>query len=302
MHTLYNTLTYLVLPWAVLRLLWRGVINRRYWKHCGERFGFVTSVPVTGTCRVWFHAVSVGEVQAAVPLVSALLRAQPDCEVWLTTTTPTGRERVKQALGDRVRLSYVPYDTPDAVARFLARITPHVLVIMETEIWPNLIAMSVARQLPVVLVNARLSARSHAKYQRFAGLVEGTFGQISACAAQTDADAERLVSLGIHRERVKVTGSIKFDVRIPPSVRERGAVLRRIWGVDRSVFIAASTHEGEEAVVLGSFADILERHPKALLVLVPRHPERFARVAALARRRGYVTVQHSDAPVACADA
>ncbi|NKC14454.1 MAG: 3-deoxy-D-manno-octulosonic acid transferase [Gammaproteobacteria bacterium] len=301
MRVLYSAALYLAMPAVLARLGWRGLGNPGYWQHLGERFGYVRGVPKMGR-RVWFHAVSVGEVHAAIPIILALTGARPELEVWLTTMTPTGRERARQVLGDRAVITFVPYDVPGAVARFVRRATPDLLVIMETEIWPNLIAACERWQIPVVLANARLSERSQAGYRRLSSLARETLNRLSVCTAQTQADGARLVELGLPAQRLMVTGSVKFDVAIPASVRERGQALRRLWGTDRGVLIAASTHEGEEALVLRAFARVLDTYPSTLLVWVPRHPERFGRVAALARRQGFKTVLHSQAPRDCAHA
>lgn len=289
---LYTLILYLLTPFVLLRLLWRGLRAPGYWQRWGERFGFV---PVREEgAPIWVHAVSVGEVQAAAPLLQALLRCYPELPVMVTTTTPTGSEQLRGQFGTRLEHVYMPYDLPGAVARFLDRIRPRLVLIMETEIWPNLYHACARRGLPVLLVNARLSARSAAGYRRVWPLTAATLASLYGIAAQTRADADRLIALGAIPSRVRVTGSIKFDMKIPASLTEQAAALRREWGVQRPVWIAASTHEGEDEQILEAHRDIRRRFPNALLVLVPRHPERFARVVALCREQGWETLLRSE--------
>jgi 3-deoxy-D-manno-octulosonic-acid transferase len=298
---LYSAIHYLALPYIFLRLAWRGHRDPGYWERWGERFGRITPLP--GDQRtLWVHAVSVGEVQAAVPLVRALRSGAPDLRIVVTTTTPTGRERVQQALGDSVLHRYAPYDLPGAVRRFLARVRPRLVIIMETELWPNILHQCARRRIPVLLANARLSEQSAASYRRVAATAAGMLASVSCIAAQTREDAARLVSLGALPERVRVTGNTKFDVRLPASLSEEAQVLRRCFGVDRGVWIAASTHDGEEQQVLRAFEQVRAAFPDTLLVLVPRHPTRAVSVTALARKLGHVTAVRSHSPLSCADA
>jgi 3-deoxy-D-manno-octulosonic-acid transferase len=298
---LYSALHYLALPFIFLRLAWRGHRDPGYWERWGERFGRVPPLP--GDQRtVWIHAVSVGEVQAAVPLVRALRSGGRDLRIVVTTTTPTGQERVRQALGNSVLHRYAPYDLPASVRRFLARVHPQLVIIMETELWPNILHQCSRQRIPVLLANARLSERSAASYRRVASTARQMLASVSCIAAQTQQDAARLVSLGARPERVRVTGNTKFDVRLPASLGEEAQVLRRCFGVDRGVWIAASTHDGEEQQVLQAFETVREALPDSLLVLVPRHPDRAASVAALARKSGHVTVTRSESPASCVDA
>ena len=279
-------------PLVLLNLTRRGFRNRAYWRRWGERFGHGA---LPRDCPVWVHAVSVGEVQAAVPLVRLILERYPGLRVVVTTTTPTGSERVRAAFDHEVEHVYAAYDLPGAVGRFLDRARPRLAVFMETELWPNTQRLCAERAIPVVLANARLSERSARGYSRFPGVVGPMLGRIGAIAAQGPRDAERFLALGVPRERVQVTGSLKFDVPLPASLREQAEALRRQWGVDRSVWVAASTHEGEEKRILDAFDRLLQHCPGSLLVLVPRHPERFARVLALARRMGFRVVQRTRA-------
>jgi len=299
LRAIYSGLHYLLVPGLVAYLAWRGLRNRGYWSRWGERFGFVR--PPAGRSTVWVHAVSVGEVQAAVPLVRALKTRHPELGVLVTTTTPTGAEQVTRALGREAEHRYVPYDLPGAVGRFLDRVDPVLAVILETEFWPNMLHACARRSVPVVAANVRLSARSAAGYRRIGALTREMLAHVRVIAAQTAADAERIAALGAPPERIHVTGSVKFDVRLPASLREEAQALRRLWGVDRGVWIAASTEEGEDELILDAHRRVLERFGDALLVLVPRHPERFAKVAALCRRRGYRTARRTEKPCSCAE-
>jgi 3-deoxy-D-manno-octulosonic-acid transferase len=297
---LYSLILYLLIPFALARLAWRGLRAPGYWQRWGERFGFI---PVhEGPAPIWVHAVSVGEVQAAVPLLRALLKRYPEVPVLVTTTTPTGSEQLRSLFESRVSHVYMPYDLPGAVARFLGRAQPRLALIMETEIWPNLYHACARRNVPVLLINARLSARSANGYRRVRGLTAATLACLRGIAAQSRADADRLIGLGAAPERVRVTGSIKFDMKVPASLTEQAAVLRRDWGMQRPVWIAASTHDGEDELILEAHRQIRARFPSALLVLVPRHPERFARVAAQCREQGWATVLRSEQVPTPADA
>lgn len=297
MRRAYTLLLYLLVPLIVLRLAWRGLREPAYWRRWPERFGFIakgTEPREAQRITVWIHAVSVGEVQAAIPLVRALLARFPQLDMVVTTMTVTGAQRVQASLAGHVRHYYIPYDLPGAVQRFLTRIRPQLSIIMETEWWPNLFHYCHALDIPIVLANARLSERSARGYRRLRRLTAATLAKVNVVAAQTHYDAQRLIALGADRQHVHITGSIKFDIKLPASLREEAAVLRRSWGVERAVWIAASTHEGEERQVLDAFALVKQSVPQCLLVLVPRHPERFAKVAALCHKRGLATVLRSE--------
>lgn len=298
MRQIYSLVHYLLMPGALLRLAWRATTNRSYRDRWWERFGFSPEIE-DAERSIWVHAVSVGEVQAALPLVHALRERAPKLPIVVTTSTPTGRDRVLRALGTQVTHRYAPYDLPGSVRRFLDRARPQIAIIMETEIWPNILHQCRRRSIPVVLANARLSMRSASAYRRIARIVRRTLMDATAIAAQSRDDADRLIELGAPSERVHVTGSVKFDVRLPPSLTEEAQVLRRQWGVERSVWVAASTHEGEETQVLDAFHRVLSMIPDCLLVLVPRHPERFGAVSSLCRRRGYTTVRRSRSSGPC---
>jgi len=290
MRLIYTPLLYMMLPFVLLRLLWRSSKSPEYGKRWGERMGFLSGKPAPG--GVWIHAVSVGEVQAIEPLVKHLQQHWPALSLTITTSTPTGSERVRLLFGQDVFHVYYPYDLPAAVRCFLDRIQPRLLVMVETEIWPNMLRLCRERQVPTLLANGRLSARSARRYGYLRKFSRRVFGMIDGVAAQSEADARRFIDLGVPRERVRVTGSIKFDMRIPARVQEQTQVVRRVWG-DRPVWVAASTHEGEEELVLAAHRKILAQIPSALLVLVPRHPERFERVAMLVQRLGFSLLRRS---------
>lgn len=291
MRRAYSLLLYLLVPAVIVYLCWRGWRSPGYWRRWRERFGWVTPLAER---PIWVHAVSVGEVQAAIPLIRALRTRFPWQKILVTTLTPTGAQRVQASLAQDVIHCYAPYDLPGVVRRFLARTRPRLALMMETELWPNIAHYCRRADIPLVLANARMSERSARGYRRVARLTKETLEQFSAVAAQTTQDAQRLIDLGASAARVHVTGSIKFDVKLPASLREEAAVLRRLLGVERAVWIAASTREGEEKYVLDAYAMVKQALPHALLVLVPRHPERFAKVAALCHKHGYTTVLRSE--------
>lgn len=289
-RSLYSALLYLTTPIVLARLLLRSRRAPSYRRRWAERFALIPSVPDR---PIWIHAVSVGETVAATPLIERLLEQHPGIPIVITTTTPTGSQRVRALLGNRVLHYYAPYDLPDVVARFFRRIQPRLVIIMETEIWPNLLAVARRRGTPVVLANARLSARSAAGYRRMACLLRSALGAFHTIAAQSEADARRFRALGAPAKRVQISGNIKFDLEIHSACITAGRELRAAFGLQRPVWIAASTHQGEETLVLEAQRDICARFPQALLILVPRHPERFATVAALCRRHGMETARRS---------
>lgn len=284
MHAAYNWLLRLLLPYVLLRLLWRGLRNPAYWRRIPERFGFVAPLPAPRP--IWIHAVSVGEVRATIPLVRELTERYPDHPLLITTMTPTGSAQVTQLFGGKLAHCYAPYDYPAAVRRFLDRTQPVMAIVMETELWPNIFHLCQRRSIPVFVTNVRMSAASMRKYQRFASLARATLQQVNRFAAQSPADAQRLCTLGAAPETIEVTGSIKFELNAGASLREAAEVLRIGWGQDRPVWLAASTREGEEEMVLAAFAQLKKqaRFANMLLVLVPRHPERFAAVARLCKK------------------
>jgi len=282
---------YLMVPLFIWRLIRRGFNAREYWQRWGERFGYSDQPELMDS--IWVHAVSVGEVQAAVPLIKYYLEQENARPVVVTTMTPTGSSRVKKLFGDRVYHVYAPYDLPDAVNRFLNRINPVKVIVMETEIWPNMITWCYKRNVPLILANARLSERSARGYRRVPRLGRLALRRIRSIAAQSEADAQRLISIGAEQEQITVTGSIKMDVDLPASLREQGEVLRRRLGMDRTIWVAASTHEGEEEQVLRAYKQVRQNIPGCLLVLVPRHPERADVVEALCQRDSYEVLRRS---------
>jgi 3-deoxy-D-manno-octulosonic-acid transferase len=297
---LYSLLWWLALPIVLGRLWWRGRKEPGYRAHWAERLGFYGKRR-PGPSTIMVHAVSVGETRAAEPLVEALLEQWPDCRILLTHMTPTGRATGRALFakhGERVIQSYLPYDTGFMVRRFLRHFAPRACILMETEVWPNLVALCGAARVPVALVNARLSERSLRRGQRFGKLMTDAARAITLAAAQTEPDAARIRSLGA--PNVAVTGSIKFDVVAPAAALQTGAWLRARLG-DRPVLLCASTREGEEALILDAWLRMPERPAGMLLALVPRHPQRFDDVARLVESRGLALQRRSqlgDAPVA----
>ncbi len=292
MRYLYTVLFTLLIPLYLLRLYWRGFKSPAYRERWHERFGLFDDP--TRQDGIWVHAVSVGEVLAISRLVQQLLERYPDLRVLITTATPTGAERVKALFGDEVEHRYAPVDLPWVVRRFLRSYKPRLLILVETEIWPNLIHHAKQAGVPILLANARLSLRSARRYHRVAALTREALREITLIAPHGEADGERFLTLGARPEQVKVTGSIKFDVHLPGSLRERADVMRRDWGGQRPVWLAASTHEGEDELILRAHAEVRSRDENALLVLVPRHPERFDRVAQLVEEAGFPLVRRSE--------
>jgi len=284
MRFAYAILTYLLSPVYALYWLFRGLNDNAYWDRFGQRFGF--GYPrMAGGC-IWIHAVSVGEVQASVPLVRALAARFPDRQLLITTVTPTGAERARAVFGESVAHSYIPFEAPHAVANFFNATQPALALIMETEIWPNLYHKCGQRSVPLILVSARISLRSVRGYRWLLPLFRETLSYGIVIAAQSRADAERFISLGAGEERTSVTGNIKFDIELDENLQATGAAFRREYLGDRPVWIAASTHDREEEQVLAAHRELLQTLPDLLLILVPRHPERFASVQSLLKRQG----------------
>ena len=299
-RTLYTLLFHLGLPLVFLRLLWRAWRAPAYSRRIGERFAF--GLPPLRPGGIWVHAVSVGESIAAAPMIRELMARYPHLPITVTCMTPTGSERIQALFGDSVQHCYLPYDLPWAAARFLDRVRPKLAVVMETELWPNHIHQCARRGIPVALANARLSARSARGYARFARLTAPMLAKLSLIAVQTEAEAERFRRLGARDECVEVTGSIKFDLTIDPALLERASKLRQQWAaLERPLWIAASTHAGEDEIILAAHRQLLSNHPQALLILVPRHPERFASVYESAVRDGFVAVRRSTGEAVGAD-
>ncbi len=291
LRLLYTLLLYVAAPIALAATMWRGVRDPLYRERWGERFGF--SRTTTRAKALWVHAVSVGEVQAAAALIRELRKRYPDTPLVVTTATPTGAQRVKALFGDAARHVYLPYDLPGAVRRFLDRIQPQIAVMMETEVWPNLYRECGRRQIPIVLASARLSEKSVRRFRRIASLFREALNQDLTIGAQTPADADRFIAVGAPASRVHVTGNVKFDIEIAPDVRATGETLRKAQFFDRFVWVAGSTHEGEEDLVLAAHRQLIAKRSDALLVLVPRHPNRFDRVRQWLGQQGMAFVCRS---------
>jgi 3-deoxy-D-manno-octulosonic-acid transferase len=296
MRFLYILLAYLLAPVWLVALALRGFRDASHWEGFRERLGF--GKPVRGGPSIWVHAVSVGEVQAALPLVNALLGKFPDRPLVVTTGTATGRARARAAFGSRVEVRYVPIDLPGAVRRFFQRVNPSLAVILETEIWPNLYHRCGRLGVPLVLASARISPRSVKGYRRLVGLFRQALSHGIFIAAQSVQDAQRFCSIGASAERTHVVGNIKFDFTLPPNIESQGATLRRMLGMDRPVWVAGSTHAKEEDAVIAAHRLVRTRYAQALLVLVPRHPPRFAEVAASLRDQGVNFVSRSSGAAA----
>ena len=291
MRFLYNILTYLLLlPYTVYWAV-RALGNKSYRSKLGQRFG--TSYPLLERC-IWIHAVSVGEVEAAAPLVRSLRRRYPHLPLLVTTVTPTGAARVAAQFGDDVHHSYIPFEMPNAVNRFFKSVNPVISLIMETEIWPNLYHGCGVRKIPLVLVSARISPKSVESYRKLLPLFRETLSHGIVIAAQSKTDADRFLSLGAHPSRTRITGNIKFDIELPQGLEERGSDIRSELFPNRPVWIAASTHDKEELIILEAHRQLLERQSSLLLILVPRHPGRFSAVRELIEKQGFSVVSRTE--------
>jgi len=280
----YSLLFYGLIPLVILKLLWRARRNPEYLRRWGERFR--GGAAMSGGPRLWVHAVSLGEVVAAAPLVRALQARFPDHRVLITTTTPTGSAEVRRRFGETVEHRYLPLDLPHLMGPLVRAVNPRLLMVMETELWPNLYAACRKQGVPVMLVNGRLSERSFRGYQRIRPLVADTLRAVTALAARSGEDADRFRGLGADAERVRVTGNLKYDLELPGGPSQGTATGRPVW-------IAASTHEGEDELVLAAHGRVLARLSEALLILVPRHPERFEAVASRCRDAGLSMARRS---------
>jgi 3-deoxy-D-manno-octulosonic-acid transferase len=284
MRVIYVVLTYLLAPIVMAMEAWKSIWQPDYRGRLAQRLAFIEPQPIPGS--LWLHAVSVGEVQAAAGLIRALRLRFPDVPVVVSTVTPTGAQRARALFGDSVRHCYLPFDLPGAVNRFLDRIRPCVAIILETEIWPTLYDALGRRRIPLVIASARLSIRSVDRYRRLTSLFRETLSHGVLIGAQTPADAERFLAIGAAPERVEVTGNVKFDIEIPAATVAAGRDFRARCAAERPTWIAGSTHEGEEEAVLEAHSAVCAAHASALLILVPRHPQRFEAVRVLLRRRG----------------
>jgi 3-deoxy-D-manno-octulosonic-acid transferase len=295
MRAFYTLLFYLLTPFIMLRLLWRGIKAPAYRRRWNERFGFYNTTYLQNA--VWFHAVSVGEAEALFPLLRLLLARRPGLNLLITTTTPTGSARVQATFGGLAEHVYLPYDMPFVIRRFLKAFEPRLAVIMETEIWPNLYAECGRHQVPLFLINARLSEKSALGYRKIPCLIRPALANVSLIAAQTGDDAERFVGIGAQPEAVRVMGNMKFDIEIAEETMAKGRELKSSAFGERFVWIIASTHKNEESLFLDLYPQIKAKIPELLLVIVPRHPERFIEVRKLCEeRRLNVVMRTSGSP------
>jgi len=286
----YLGFLYLIFPFIWLRLAWRARKAPAYAKHWKERLG---KVPFKLTHQsIWIHGASLGETIAAMPILQFLKTHYPDTPIIFTTMTPTGRAKAKSLQNENVNVCYVPYDYPFAVNRFLTHVKPKLAIFIETELWPNILAACWQRQIPFFLANARMSEKSKQGYLRIAGLMKEMLQHVTFIAAQTREDALHFIQLGADKNKLQVTGSLKFDLSLPADLFLRAKSLRHYYG-DRPVFIAASTHEGEDSLMLKSFVELRKTFPRLLLLLVPRHPERFNAVVQLCQQQGFNVVRRS---------
>lgn len=291
MRYIYNLVFYIALPFILLRLLWKARRSSAYCKRWQERLALKIKTPPLLN-SIWIHAVSLGESIAATSLIKGLLEHYRDTKIVVTTMTLSGSEYIKKTFADKVFHAYVPYDYSGAVKRFLNHINPRLLVIMETELWPNILHYCARRNIPVLLANARLSKHSMKGYMRLPRLIKSMLNDISMIAAQGQLDAQRFINLGANPKQVITVGNIKFDITIAEDLPSKARQLRQKWGANRPIWIAASTHAGEEAKVLQANKTIKQAIPNSLLILVPRHTERCACVTELCNQQGFNVVSH----------
>jgi len=299
-RTLYTLLAYLAAPLVVLRLYWRSLSLPAYRRRIKERFGFPGTQSAPRGC-IWVHAVSVGEINAAAPLIRRFLQREKG-SVLVTNFTPTGAERTRQLFGDSVCQRMAPYDLPGSIRRFLSHTRPRALVVMETEIWPNLYHVVDAMNIPIALVNARMSGRSFRNYRRVRGLLAQSLGKLALLAAQSRADVEKFRQMGAPECVLKHAGNLKYDLDMPASAARDGRRLRHGWGKARPVFIAASTHDPEERTLINACAKLWLDYPRLLLILAPRHPQRCVQVMRLCKNAGLNPVSKFNAasiPASC---
>ncbi len=295
MRFLYSSVFYLLVPIILLRLLWRAMKAPDYRRRWAERFALFAK-PELGNNVYWVHAVSVGETLAAVPMIKKIMAENSACNVVITTTTPTGSAQVQSIFGDQVFHVYAPYDLPDCVTRFLNKIQPAALIIMETELWPNTIAACYQKNIPVILANGRLSEKSAKGYKKISSLIGPALEKISLAAMQYPADAERIKALGVLPNCCQVIGNIKFDLEISEQIKQQARILKNeiTQQGEKVIWIAASTHPGEDEIILDTYQDLKQKFPKLFLIIVPRHPERFDAVAQLAKEKNLRVQRRSD--------
>jgi 3-deoxy-D-manno-octulosonic-acid transferase len=288
MRNAYSAIFFLIIPFILLRLLWRSIKAPAYRERWRERFGYYDRYFPKDV--IWFHAVSVGEAEAVFPLVRRLQQQFPQEKILITTTTPTGSARVRVVLGETVEHVYLPYDVPSIVRRFMCRFKPKLAVIMETEIWPNLFAYCGENGIPLYVINARLSKKSARGYRKIASLIRPVLANVKQVAAQTQDDAERFIAIGAKPGQVIVVGNIKFDLVIPSEIIKQGKQLKAEAFGCRFIWLAASTHKGEEQIFLDVYKELKPKIPELLLLIVPRHPERFTEVSGLCNQNNLVVV------------
>ena len=290
---IYSVALYFLLPLILLLLLIKSRKNKGYRLRMAERLGWA---PITSKNKkiIWLHAVSVGGTIAAKPLINRLLQDHPNYSLLITSTTPTGSATVKKLFFDRVLHTYFPYDLPHLVQRFISRINPQLLIIVETEIWPNLYAACAQKNIPLLLVNARLSKKSTRQYLHLKRLVSETLSCATLIAVRSEEDRQHFLSLGAPAEKLELTGNIKFDIAVNKGVSKQGELLKAQWGKERPVWVAASTHAGEDEIILAIFKHLKQSFPTLLLIIVPRHPERFNDVYQLISNSNYQTQKRSD--------
>lgn len=295
MRSFYSCLFYLLIPFILVRLIWRSISAPAYRYRWGERFAlYKKSFPQN---VIWFHAVSVGEVEALFPLVKKIQREYPNATLLITTTTPTGSARVKAIMRDSVEHVYLPYDIPCGINRFMRCFKPRMAVIMETEIWPNLFAYCGKNEIPLYIINARLSEKSARGYQKIPGLISPALACVKSIAAQTQDDACRFAAIGAKTETVRTLGNIKFDVEVSNEVIQQGVQLKAELFAGRFVWLIASTHKDEEAIFLEIYKEIKSKIPELLLVIVPRHPERFVEVKKLCEQNQLAVVMRASGEI-----
>jgi len=299
MRILYSILFYVGFPFVLLRLLWRSRRDSNYAKRWSERLGYVPE-SVQSNC-IWWHCVSVGETLAALPLIKKLKQLYPDIPVLVTGMTPSGSEQIKKQLGNMVSHMYAPYDLPHVWDRFLKKINPRLLIIMETELWPNMLAKCHEKNIPAILINARLSEKSAKGYGKFSGLVKEMLDNLNIVAVQNEQDGNRFIKLGLAPEKLHITGTVKFDISISAELIQKAHELRASWDSKRPVFIAASTHAGEEDIILKAFQKISAQDPDVLLILAPRHPERAKEIMELCESHKFNFCRRSQQEIPKAD-
>lgn len=287
---LYSTILYLLSPLLVVYLAFRAIKSPDYRGRWGERFGLTR----LNSTDLLVHSVSMGETLAAIPLIRLIMQSHPELSITVTTTSPTGSAEVRKAFGDSVQHCYLPFDLPWCVRRFLRQVSPKSCIIMETELWPNLVALAAKRGVRLMLANARLSAKSAAQYAKRPKLSRPMLQRLDVIAVQTQVEAQRFIELGVSQDRVTVCGSLKFDLSITPERLANAKQLRQAWGRETSpIWVAGSVHPGEFDAMLTAHRQLLAQWPDALLIIAPRHPEQFSAVAEVVASQGFESVRRS---------